>query len=483
MKQLSNILDGYQYTILQGNAHAEVHAIHHDSRKIKNGDMFVAINGEVVDGHRFIAQTIEAGAGIVLCETPPEKVPETVTVVKVKNTRDAIAYIANNWYNRPSDTMKVIGITGTNGKTTTASMLYALFRDLGYPCGLFSTVQIKINDQEIPATHTTPGPLDIQQTMAQMRDAGCEYCFMEVSSHAVVQHRVHYIDFNAGVFTNITQDHLDYHQTFQNYIKAKQQFFDMLPAHAFAIYNTDDRNGKIMVQNTKARTISYGLKRPADYKAKLIKMEMEGMLMEINDQSVWSMLTGQFNAYNLMGIYAAACQFYNDSQEILTIISKQKPVRGRFEHISTTKNVHGIIDYAHTPDAVKNVLVTINEVRTGNEQLIVVIGAGGDRDKTKRPLMAANVCQYADTVVFTSDNPRTEDPEKIIQDMKTGIPVSFTGREFTVEKREEAIKVACGLAQANDIILVAGKGHETYQEVNGKRHHFDDREILLKYLK
>lgn len=483
MKKLNDILSGYPYNLVQGSDQVTVQTIEFDSRKIKKGSLFIAIRGTETDGHQFINQAINSGATAIICEQVPDKVSDSSTIIKVENTREALAWMAAAWFDHPSNTMKVIGITGTNGKTTTATMLYNVFRELGYPCGLFSTVKILINEQKKAATHTTPDPMVIQQAMADMRDAGCEYCFMEVSSHATDQDRVKYIDFSAGVFTNITQDHLDYHKTFKNYIEAKQKFFNHLSFEAVAIYNIDDKNGAIMVQNTKAKRVSYSLKRPSDFKARLIKKEMDGMQLQINDLQMWTMLTGKFNAYNLMAVYATAAQFYEDKQELLTIISKQKPVRGRFEHLMSGKGVHGIIDYAHTPDAVENVLSTVDEVRTGNEQLIVIIGAGGNRDKTKRPLMAQKACQYADTVVFTSDNPRFEEPGTIIQDMKSGIPVGFTGREFTIESREEAIKVAIGFARPGDIIVVAGKGHETYQEVRGVRHHFDDREILLKHFK
>ena len=483
MKVLSDILKEYKYELVNGSEQTSISGIAFDSRKVQEKTLFVAIKGAETDGHRFINNAIKAGASAIICEDASGIKEKNATVIRVQNSRDALAWLSAAWYNYPSDTMKVIGITGTNGKTTTATMLYNVFRELGYPCGLFSTVKILINGQQINATHTTPDPLAIQGTMAEMRDAGCEYCFMEVSSHAVDQDRVKYIDFASGVFTNITQDHLDYHKTFKNYIEAKQKFFTHLSKDAKAIYNADDKNGSIMVQNTKAKRISYSLKKPSDHKAKIIKKEMDGMMLQLEQTQMWTMLTGLFNAYNLMAVYSTAIQFYNDSQELLRVISKQKPVRGRFEHIMSAKGTHGIIDYAHTPDAVENVLSTVDEVRTGNEQLIVIIGAGGNRDKTKRPIMAQKACRYADTVVFTSDNPRNEDPEAIIQDMKTGIPVGFTGREFTIESREEAIKVAVGLSSPGDIIVIAGKGHETYQEVKGKRHHFDDREILMKHFK
>jgi UDP-N-acetylmuramoyl-L-alanyl-D-glutamate--2,6-diaminopimelate ligase len=483
VKRLIDILTGYNYQLVQGDENAHIIAIHFDSRNVKKGDLFIAIPGEQVDGHKFILNALELGAKIIVCEKVTEDIDEGITVIKVDDTRDVLAYMADRWYDHPSGSMKVVGVTGTNGKTTTATMLYNVFRDLGFPCGLFSTVRVLIDGQEFEATHTTPDPWLMQKTMAKMRDDGCEFCFMEVSSHAIDQKRVNYIEFDAGVFTNITQDHLDYHKTFKNYIEAKQKFFTGLSNSAFAIYNSDDKNGNIMVQNSKAQKISYALKRPADFKAKVVKKEMGGMELEFNDLPMWTMLTGLFNAYNLMAVYATASQFHDDEYELLAAMSKQKPVRGRFEHIVSKGNVHAIVDYAHTPDAVENVLSTIDDVRTGNEQLIVVIGAGGNRDKTKRPLMAEKTCQYADTVVFTSDNPRDEEPSEIINDMKAGMPSSFSGREFTIESREEAIKVACGLAAENDIILVAGKGHETYQEIKGERIHFDDKEIIKKYLK
>jgi UDP-N-acetylmuramoyl-L-alanyl-D-glutamate--2,6-diaminopimelate ligase len=483
MKKLQDIISGYDYQLVQGDLNTNIIAVHFDSRKVQRGDLFIAVNGEQADGHSFIEKAIEQGAKIIICEKIVEGIDSNVTVVKVADTRDALAFMANRWFDNPSNSMKVIGVTGTNGKTTIATLLYYIFYELGYVCGLFSTVRILIDGEPIKATHTTPDPWSIQSVMAKMRDAGCEFCFMEVSSHAIDQKRINYIEFDGGIFTNITQDHLDYHKTFKNYIEAKQAFFTNLPKEAFAIYNADDKNGPIMVQNSKARKISYALKRPADFKAKLNKKEIDGMELEINGVEVWTMLTGVFNAYNLMAVYAAAIQHHDDDYELLALLSKQTPVRGRFEHIASKGNVHAIIDYAHTPDAVENVLSTINDVRKGKEQLIVVIGAGGNRDKTKRPLMAEKACKYADTIIFTSDNPRDEKPEDIIQDMKAGIPKDYKGKEFTIEQREEAIKVACSIASENDIILVAGKGHETYQEIKGKRTHFDDKEIIQKYLK
>jgi UDP-N-acetylmuramoyl-L-alanyl-D-glutamate--2,6-diaminopimelate ligase len=483
VKSLADILSNFEHKIVQGNDTVHVNRIVFNSKEVKPGDLFVAIVGHSTDGHKYIVQAFEAGAEALVCEKIPESIPSGKTVVQVKNAQLALAAMAANYYGHPSETMKVVGITGTNGKTTTATMLYNVFRQLGYPCGLFSTVKVLINDEEMPATHTTPDPVTIQHHMAQMRDAGCEYCFMEVSSHGIEQYRTEYIHFNVGVFTNITQDHLDYHETFANYLNAKKRFFDRLPPDAYAIYNADDRNGHIMMQNCNGKKRSYALKRPADYKARLVRMEMGGMLLEIEGIQFWTLLTGLFNAYNLMAIYATATCFTDDKQELLAVLSKQNSVRGRFERIISEQKRYAIVDYAHTPDAVANVLSTIKEVRTGNEKVIVVIGAGGNRDKTKRPIMAANACKYADTVIFTSDNPRFEKPQDIIDEMKVGIPEHYTGSTFTIEQREEAIKVACGLAQPEDIILIAGKGHETYQEVEGKRHHFDDREIILNYLK
>lgn len=482
MKNITTILSGYDFELLQGTPDVEVNHITFNSLHVKPNSVFVAIRGEKADGHTFIPKAVEAGASVVVCEELSVEI-KGVTVVRVADSRAALSQMADNWYDSPSSTMKVVGVTGTNGKTTTASMLYDLFSQLGYPCGLFSTVNIIINGAVRETNHTTPDALTIHATMAEMRDAGCEYCFMEVSSHAVDQKRTQNIRFAAGVFTNITQDHLDYHKTFSNYIKAKQQFFDQLPSDAFAIYNADDRNGKIMVQNTVAQRISYSLTRPADVNAKVVRMEMPGMMLEIGSLQLWTVLTGMFNAYNMMAIYATASCFYSDKQELLAVLSNQKPVRGRFERVVSPQGRFGIIDYAHTPDAVENVLSTINELRTRNEQVIAVLGAGGNRDRTKRPLMAANACKHADTLIITSDNPRFEDPDVIINEVKQGVPEHFKGNVYIIQSREEAIKVACGLSQAGDIVLVAGKGHETYQEINGIKHHFDDREVLVKYLK
>lgn len=482
MKKLRDILSNCDFELLHGSTDVEVMKITFNSAEVISGAMFVAIKGKKADGHSYIGHAIENGAKVIVCEAYEESTNDIV-VVKVHDTRLALSQMAANWYKHPSETMRVIGVTGTNGKTTTASMLYDIFMELGYPCGLFSTVSIIINNHVQVATHTTPDPLTIQSAMAEMRDAGCEYCFMEVSSHAIDQQRTKNIQFAAGVFTNITQDHLDYHKTFANYIAVKQKFFDQLAPDAFAIYNADDRNGKIMVQNTKAQRISYSLTRPADVNARVLRMEMGGMMLEMGNLQLWTILTGLFNAYNLMAIYATASCFYKNKQELLATLSSQKPVRGRFERVVSPDNRYGIVDYAHTPDAVENVLSTIKQLRTGNEQVIVVIGAGGNRDKTKRPIMAANACKYANTVILTSDNPRFENPKAIIDEMKEGVPEHFSGSLYVIESREEAIKVACGLSQPKDIILVAGKGHETYQEIEGVKHHFDDREILIKHLK
>ena len=386
-------------------------------------------------------------------------------MLRVDDSRVALSSVAASWFGFPANDMKIVGITGTNGKTTTATMLYETFEDLGYVCGLFSTVKILIHGNEYTATHTTPDPIAIHSIMAQMRDAGCEFCFMEVSSHSIHQNRILDIPFKVAVFSNITQDHLDYHKTFKEYIYAKKTLFDNLDSSAIAIYNSDDRNGNVMVQNSSAKQVSYGLKNMADYNAKIIEKHFDGMLLNINGKDVWTNLTGDFNAYNLLAVYVAAIQLYPNNDEVLEVLSKRNPVRGRFELVENAKGIHVIIDYAHTPDAVQNVLEAIRDLRTNNERVITVIGAGGNRDKTKRPIMAKKACLMSEVVIFTSDNPRFEKPEDIIEDMKKGIPSEFAGQELTVVNREEAIKVACAMANKDDVVLIAGKGHETYQEI------------------
>jgi len=405
-----------------------------------------------------------------------------ITYVRVKNSAAALGIIAANFYDNPSNELKLVGITGTNGKTTTATLLHELFMQLGYQVGLLSTVVNKIGNEAIPSTHTTPNAVELNKLLRKMVEAGCDYCFMEVSSHAIHQHRVTGVAFSGAVFTNITHDHLDYHKTFDEYIKAKKMFFDMLPENAFALVNKDDKNGMVMLQNTKAKPYTFALKSAADFTARILESGFSGMMLHIDKNEVWTKLIGGFNVYNLLSIYAVAVLLEQDKLNTLTAISNLNAVEGRFQYIKSQDNISGIVDYAHTPDALKNVLGTISEIRTNNETVITVVGCGGDRDKAKRPLMAQIACEYSNKVILTSDNPRTENPEHIINDMKAGVEPQHYKKVLSITNREEAIKTACMLAESNDIILVAGKGHEKYQEINGEKFPFDDLEILKKNL-
>jgi len=445
--------------------------------------VFFAIIGTVSDGHEYIATTIEKGASVIVCEKTPTEINDQVTYIEVAECAVALGVMAGNFYDNPSGKIKLIGITGTNGKTTIATLLFKLFRKLGYNTGLISTVQNQINDQIIPATHTTPNPLVLNSLLNDMVDAGCNYCFMEVSSHSVVQRRIEGLIFTGGVFSNITHDHLDFHVTFDNYIRAKKGFFDMLPKSAFALTNLDDKNGMVMLQNTKASKKTYALKQLADFKAKIIENSFAGLHLDIDDADVFFKLVGSFNAYNLLAVYGTAVLLEQERLSVLTALSNLTGAAGRFEYVISPGNIVGIIDYAHTPDAIQNVLSTIQDIRKGTEQVITVIGCGGDRDKSKRPVMAQVACDWSDKVILTSDNPRTENPLSIIAEMETGISPTNQRKALSISDRKEAIKTACHLAKPGDIILLAGKGHETYQEVNGVRHHFDDKEILLEQFK
>ncbi len=478
MKLLKDILYKARLEEVIGSTNVAVDRIEFDSRKVSAFTAFVAVRGTQTDGHQFIEKAIESGAAAVICEEIPEKPKDGITYVKVRNSAEALGYMASNYYGNPSEKIKLTGVTGTNGKTSVVTMSHALFSALGHKSGLISTVVNKIGKEEISATHTTPDALSINKLMAQMADEGCSHCFMEVSSHAIAQHRITGLQFDVAVFTNITHEHLDYHKTFDNYIAAKKKLFDDLSAGAVAIYNRDDRRGEIMVQNTSAATKSFALKTLADYKAKVIENQFTGLQLNINGKDVWTKLVGKFNAYNLLSVYAIADAFGAEELTVLTEISSLNPVAGRFQHIKTEKGVNGIVDYAHTPDALENVLKTINDVRTGNETVICVVGCGGDRDATKRPVMAKIAAKLADRVILTSDNPRTENPDTIIEDMKKGLDPSKIKKTLAVTQRGEAIRTAAALANPGDIILIAGKGHETYQEVNGVRNHFDDMEEL-----
>jgi len=480
--QLQDILYGVAITNRVGAANREIDALSFDSRAVAPGSVFFAVKGTAVDGHKYIEQTITAGASVIICEEMPVTLKEDVSYIQVQNSSVALGQMAANFFGNPSRDLKLVGITGTNGKTTIATLLFKLFRGLGHAVGLISTVENQINDRVIPATHTTPNPIALNQLLREMVEAGCTHCFMEVSSHAVVQHRIEGLEFTGAVFSNITHDHLDFHKTFDNYIKAKKEFFDKLPKSAFALTNSDDRNGMVMLQNTAASKKTYALKQIADFKAQIIENRFSGLNLEIDQVDVFFKLVGSFNAYNLLAAYGTAMLMGEEKMNVLTVLSNLTGAEGRFDYVSNDQEIIGIVDYAHTPDAVQNVLSTIGNIRKGTEQVITVIGCGGDRDKTKRPIMAQVACDWSDKVILTSDNPRTEDPLEILKDMEAGVSPSNKRKTLVIADRREAIKTACHLARPGDIILVAGKGHEKYQEINGVRQHFDDKEILRDQL-
>ncbi|MFD1615467.1 UDP-N-acetylmuramoyl-L-alanyl-D-glutamate--2,6-diaminopimelate ligase [Gelatiniphilus marinus] len=483
MRVLKDILYKVTINTVVGSTNVPVNAIHFDSRNIKKADLFVAIKGNVVDGHNFIDAAIKNGAIAIVCETLPKKLVDNLTYIEVDNSNSALAFMASNFYGAPSENLKLIGVTGTNGKTTVASLLYQLFKKAGYKVGLLSTVKILVDNKTYKATHTTPDSLTINKYLKEMNDAGVEYCFMEVSSHGIHQNRIEGLYFEGGIFTNLSHDHLDYHSTFAEYRDVKKTFFDALPPNAFALVNADDKNGLVMLQNSKAKKYSYALKSYANYKAQILENQFSGLLLKINDSEVWTRLIGNFNAYNVLAIYATAELLGLEKVEVLRLISELKSVSGRFQYIISDKKITAIVDYAHTPDALKNVLQTINSIRTKNEALITVVGCGGDRDKTKRPKMGHIASALSTKVVFTSDNPRSEKPETILEDIEKGVEPQNFKKTLTIADRKQAIKTACQLAQPNDIILIAGKGHETYQEINGDRFDFDDYKIVQEFLK
>lgn len=483
MKLLKDILYRAGIEEVVGSTNVAIENVCIDSREAKKFSLFVAVNGTISNGHDFIEQAIEQGSLAIVCEVLPTELHKEVNYIQVKNSRVAAGMIASNFYENPSEDLKLVGITGTNGKTTTATLLYELFAGLGYKVGLISTVRNLINGVEVVATHTTPGPINLNKLLAEMVDAGCEFCFMEVSSHALHQHRVAGLDFTGAIFTNITHDHLDYHENFRNYITAKKMLFDGLSSKAFALVNLDDKNGEVMVQNTKAKVISYGLKSMADRKAKILENNLTGLVLNIDGQEVITRLIGSFNAYNILSVYGAAIELKEEKLQILTTLSNLHSPEGRFEFFKTPNNILGIVDYAHTPDALDNILSTIRELRTGNEKVLTLVGCGGDRDKTKRPEMARIAVEGSDKVILTSDNPRSEEPEHIVEDMKKGLDPVTVRKVVTIIDRAEAIRTACMLAQPGDIILVAGKGHEKYQEIKGVKTPFDDMEILTANLK
>lgn len=484
MTQLKDILYGVALRQVIGSTELPINSIEFDSRKIEKNALFIAIEGTLTDGHQYIESAIEKGAKAVILEVVPEEKKEGITYLKVENSATALAICASNFYKNPSEKLKLVGITGTNGKTTTATLLFNMFREMGHTVGLISTISYFINEEEYKATHTTPDALYLNDLLHKMVEAGCEYCFMEVSSHAVAQKRINGLKFAGAVFTNISHDHLDFHGTFSDYLKAKKAFFDGLGSEAFALTNVDDKNGSVMVQNTEAKIYKYGLKAIADYKAKVLENSFEGLKLIIDELEVHSLLIGEFNAYNLLSIYAVSHLLGKDRMEILTHLSSLRTAAGRFDHIyDQERNIVGIVDYAHTPDALEKVLETIQKIRTGNEQLITVVGAGGDRDKTKRPIMGKVAAKMSNKVILTSDNPRSENPLDIINDMYEGINVSDKSKILSIPDRREAIKTARMMASNGDIILISGKGHETYQEIKGERFPFDDRKILSEIFK
>jgi UDP-N-acetylmuramoyl-L-alanyl-D-glutamate--2,6-diaminopimelate ligase len=479
---LRDILYKAAIEVVKGPTDIAVAKIEFDSRLVSGGDVFVAIKGTLSDGHDYIEKAITLGAVAIVCEVMPENTTDGVTYIVVKKASSALAYMASNYYGNPSASLKLVGITGTNGKTTIATLLYQLFRNAGFSAGLLSTVKIMVNDREYPATHTTPDSLTINKYLKEMVANGTEYCFMEVSSHGIHQHRTEGLHFVGGVFTNLSHDHLDYHSSFAEYRDVKKSFFDNLPKSAFAVVNADDKNGMVMLQNTVAKKLTYALKTYADYRAQILENQLSGLLLKINGEEVWVKLIGTFNAYNLLAIYATAVNLGLDEREALRLLSELESVSGRFQFIVSETNVTAIVDYAHTPDALENVLNTIGAIRTRNEQLITVIGCGGDRDSTKRPIMAHIASSMSDRAIFTSDNPRSEIPEVIIEDMERGVEPQNYKKTVAVVDRKQAIKIACQLARPNDIILIAGKGHETYQEIKGVKYDFDDMKTVTEIL-
>lgn len=483
MKLLKDIL--YKAGILEvvGSTSVEIAEVCFDSRKARPGSLFVAVKGTQSDGHQFIASVVAAGVTAVVVETLPEERSAAVTYVRVQDSAYALGTIASNFFDNPSEKLKLVGVTGTNGKTTTVTLLFQLFRQLGFSVGLLSTVRNQINDQVIPSTHTTPDPIQLNALLSAMVEEECTYAFMEVSSHAVVQHRIAGLNFAGGVFTNITHDHLDYHKTFDAYLKAKKGFFDGLGEQAFALVNVDDKNGLVMLQNTKATRHTYAVRSMADFKCRLLENQFTGLLLNMDGQDVLCRLVGSFNAYNLTAAYATAMLLGQEKLQVLTALSMLVPVEGRFDYITSQQGVVGVIDYAHTPDALQNVLNTLHDVASGQGRIITIIGCGGDRDAAKRPLMARIACEMSDKVILTSDNPRSEDPASIIQQMEKGIPIAEAKKSVSIVDRREAIKTAVMLAEPGDIILLAGKGHEKYQEVKGIRHPFDDKKVLEELFK
>lgn len=476
---LQDILYKVSIRSVKGNTAVAIHSLQLDSRAVKQGDCFIAIKGTKTSGNEFVESAIEKGAVAIICEVIPANVHDHVTYVQVDNAAEAAGHMSHNFYGEPSLKLKLVGVTGTNGKTTIATLLWKLFTALGYKCGLISTVQNQVGNRIIEATHTTPDAVNLNALLKQMVDEGCTYVFMECSSHAIHQGRITGLQFSGALFSNITHDHLDYHQTFDEYIRVKKSWFDQLPSTAFAISNADDKRGAVMLQNTSAKKLFYSLKTLADFKGKILDNSLEGLHMTVNEMEVYFRLIGEFNAYNLLAVYGAAICLGEDKDTVLQVLSSLDGAEGRFDYqVSNTEKVKGIVDYAHTPDALLNVLATIKNLRKGNEQVITVVGCGGDRDKTKRPIMAEVACEYSDKVILTSDNPRSEDPLQILEDMQAGVNAAAKKKVISIADRKEAIKTAVSLAGNDDIVLIAGKGHEKYQDIKGVKYDFDDKKIL-----
>ena len=476
--KLEEIIQGVAIEEIKGDILKEIKGIHIDSRLVEEGDMFVAVKGTQTDGHTYIEKAIEKGAIAIVCETLPEHINEQLTYIKVNHTEDLVGKLATTFYGNPTSKLKLIGVTGTNGKTTIATLLYNMFRKFGYKVGLISTVCNYIDGEAIPTEHTTPDPITLNKLLGRMADEGCKYAFMEVSSHAVAQKRIGGLKFAGGIFTNLTRDHLDYHKTVDNYLKAKKAFFDGLTKDAFALVNLDDKNGLVMTQNTKAKVCTYSLRSLSDFKGKVLEDGFEGMLLDINNIEVFVQFIGRFNAANLLAVYGTACLLGKKPEDVLVALSTLRPVSGRFDSLRSSQGYTAIVDYAHTPDALVNVLDTIQEVLNGKGKIITVVGAGGTRDKGKRPIMAQEAVKQSDRVIITSDNPRFEEPQDIINDMLAGLGKDDLKKVISIVDRKEAIKTACMLAQTGDVILVAGKGHENYQDIKGVKHHFDDKEVI-----
>jgi UDP-N-acetylmuramoyl-L-alanyl-D-glutamate--2,6-diaminopimelate ligase len=476
--KIRELIKGVDVISLTGNEDIDISGIEFDSRKVKKDFLFIAVVGYKTDGHNFISSAVESGASAILCETLPPELHEGICWIKTADTAKALGLAASNFFGNPSSSLKLVGVTGTNGKTTIATLLYRMFIRLGYKCGLFSTVCNYINERELDATHTTPDPVQLNSLLAEMVEEGCDFAFMEVSSHAADQQRIAGLKFAGGIFTNLTHDHLDYHKSFDNYLIAKKKFFDSLPSDSFALANIDDRNGRVMLQNCQAHHYTFSVRGMADYRCSIMEQSFEGMELKIQGDELWTNFIGDFNASNLLAVYAASELLGASRNEVLTILSDLHSVSGRLEVIKSPGGISGIVDYAHTPDALLNVIETINKIREGSVQLITVVGAGGDRDRTKRPKMAAISAEGSTKVILTSDNPRTEDPEKIIDEMEAGITPDMKRKTLRITDRRQAIKTAVMLATKGDVILIAGKGHETYQEIMGVKHHFDDREEL-----